>query len=52
MIKLRLTYHDEEEKKAMLLILKENARILSESKPYPLRGKNDYHNIYLDIEPL
>lgn len=50
MIKLRLTYHDEEEKEAMLFILRENLKVISESKPYPLRGKNDYKNIYVDIE--
>lgn len=50
MIKLRLTYHDEEEKQAMLLILRESCTVVSESKPYPLRGKNDYKNIYVDIE--
>ena len=51
MIKLRMTYHDEEEKEAMLFILKESCKVLAESKPYPLRGKTDYKNIYIDIEP-
>ena len=49
MIKIRLTYSDNEEKKIAIEKIKENFQVLNISKEYKGRGDSQYSNIYIDV---
>ncbi len=49
MIKIRLTYVDEEEKNIAMEKIKENFEVLNISREYKGRGNSQYSNIYIDV---
>ena len=50
MIKLRISYESEEDKKRMIKILVQAGAIIrKESKPYKCKGSNE-ERVYLDVE--
>ena len=48
MIKIRLTYVDEEEKNIAMEKIKENFEVLNISREYKGRGSSQYSNVYID----
>lgn len=52
MIKIRLTYSDNEEKKIAIEKIKENFQVLNISREYKGRGDSQYSNIYLDVNNI
>lgn len=50
MLKIRITYADEQELKEALQQIHADFNVLSESDPYKGRGKSQYNNIYLDVD--
>lgn len=49
MIKIRLTYADNEEKNIALEKIKDTFQVLNISREYRGRGNSQYSNIYLDV---
>lgn len=50
MIKIRLTYADDEEKDIAIEKIKESFEVLNISREYNGRGTSKYSNIYIDVE--
>ena len=50
MIKIRLTYADDEEKDIAIEKIKENFEVLNISREYKGRGNSQYSNIYIDVD--
>ena len=50
MIKIRLTYADDEEKDIAIEKIKENFEVLNISREYKGRGNSQYSNVYIDID--
>lgn len=50
MLKIRITYADQEEMQEALAVLEREFRVLQVSKEYPGRGNSQYSNIYVDVE--
>lgn len=50
MIKIRLTYADDQEKDIAIEKLKVNFNVLNISREYKGRGSSMYSNIYIDLE--
>ena len=50
LLKVRITYVDQEEKEQLMEVLRANFRILSESIEYQGRGKSIYKNQYIDLD--
>ncbi|XZH90609.1 DUF3970 family protein (plasmid) [Clostridium perfringens] len=48
MIKIRLTYADDEEKDIAIEKIKENFEVLNISREYKGRGNSQYSNVYID----
>ena len=49
MIKIRVTYTDDEEKDIYIEKIKENFEVLNISREYKGRGGSQYSNIYIDV---
>ena len=49
MIKIRLTYADDEEKNIAMEKIKENFEVLSISRVYKGRENSQYSNVYIDV---
>lgn len=49
MIKIRLTYSNEEEKDLAIEKIKENFEVINISKEYKGRGNSQYSNVYIDV---
>ena len=49
MIKIRLTYADDEEKDIAIEKIKENFEVLNISSAYKGRGNSQYSNVYIDV---
>lgn len=49
MIKIRLTYADDEEKDIAIEKIKENFDVINISREYKGRGNSQYSNIYIDV---
>lgn len=49
MIKIRLTYADDEEKDIAIKKIKENFEVLNISREYKGRGNSQYSNVYIDV---
>lgn len=49
MIKIRITFSNEEEKNIALEKINENFNVLNISKVYAGRGNSQYSNIYIDV---
>lgn len=52
MIKIRLTYADDEEKDIAIEKIKENFEVLNISREYKGRGNSQYYNVYIDVNNL
>lgn len=52
MIKIRLTYSDDEEKNIAMEKIKENFEILNISREYKGRGNSRYSNVYIDVNNI
>ena len=50
MIKIRLTYADDEEKDIAIEKIKENFEVLNISREYKGRGNSQYSNVYIDVD--
>lgn len=50
MLKIRITYANEEEKDLAIQVIKKNFNILNISRVYIGRGNSKYNNVYLDLE--
>ena len=48
MIKIRLTYADDEEKDIAIEKIKESFEVLNISREYKGRGNSQYSNVYID----
>lgn len=49
MIKIRLTYADDEEKAIAIEKITDNFEVLNISREYKGRGNSQYSNIYIDV---
>lgn len=52
MIKIRITYSNEEEKNIAIEKIKENFEVLNISKEYKGRGNSQYSNVYIDVNNI
>lgn len=52
MIKIRLTYADDEEKDIAIEKIRDNFEVLNISKEYKGRGNSQYSNVYIDVNNL
>lgn len=50
MIKIRLTYADDEEKDIAIEKIKESFEVLNISREYKGRGNSQYSNVYIDVD--
>lgn len=50
MIKIRLTYADDEEKDIAIEKIKENFEVLNISREYKGPGNSQYSNVYIDVD--
>lgn len=52
MIKIRLTYADDEEKDIAIEKIKESFEVLNISREYKGRGNSQYSNVYIDVDKV